>query len=480
MVAKLTLLASMAIPLCAQVPDAVVQHAHTAQQAEKRNDFATAVREYSSVVSALPRNAEMQSNLGVALYFNHDLAGALKVFRSAIALNENLLAPHLFSGLALYRLSNPDAAVSELEKATRINPSDVIGQTWLGYAYAAQLRYDTALKQFQRVLELDPNNLDVLFSLGESWLEIGRQATQELLKLAPDGGRAWELSGEQSELKGDRQGALEDFTGALSRRPDLAELRAKVTMLGGTVSEVSPSDNGNTHQQEDEIYQRAHDAQQDARQAFETILRIAPDSYRAHQIMADALSAQERRPQALEEYKAVLKLNPDLPGIHEAMGNIFLRMGQQDEALKEFKSELQIQPRSAGAYTNIGQVLLITGNDEDARTMLNKALEMDRPPVEIYRLLGKIDLHRKDYPAAIKDLNRYLLARQRDSSAYYLLSQAYRGVGDKEGTAQALALFEKNSSDAKARSRAEMRLEALNNRKQLKDQSSDEEPSSPH
>ena len=108
----------------------------------------TAVREYEYLTRQLPRSAEMQSNLGVALYFDHQWERAIAVFRKAIALNPNLLAPHLFTGLAWYQLAKPDAAVSELETAVRLHASDVIAHTWLGYAYVAQSRYEV---QRQRI-----------------------------------------------------------------------------------------------------------------------------------------------------------------------------------------------------------------------------------------------------------------------------------------------------------------------------------------
>ena len=88
MLSTFVVLVSMALPLYGQAaPPQAVAHAQAAVRAEQRGDFATAVREYKSVVTLLPRNAEMQSNLGVALYFNHDLTQALKVFRTAINLN---------------------------------------------------------------------------------------------------------------------------------------------------------------------------------------------------------------------------------------------------------------------------------------------------------------------------------------------------------------------------------------------------------
>ncbi len=461
-VAKLILLASIAMPLGAQaVPEQAAAHAQAAQDAERRNDFPAAVREYEYVTAHLPQSAEMQSNLGVALYFNNELTRAIAVFQKATALNRELVAPHLFSGLAWYRLSNPHAAVPELEQAVHIDPVDVLAHTWLGYAYSAQLRYSLALKEFQAACRLDPGNVDVWYALGQTYLKIGKAATLDLLAIAPDGGRTWQLAGEQSELQGNRRQALQNFKGALARRPDIPELRVKIAELGGPVTAAAAAPRSE-NPREDDLYRQAHEAEQKSRAAFERVVQIAPDSYRAHQIMAEALSAQQRQDEAIEEYRTVLKLKPDLPDIHQAIGNIRLESGKLSEALNEFDSELQIQPESTMALTNVAKVLILLGGDDRAEQMLTKALRMHRPPPDAYRLLGKLDLRRNQYRSAVNVLTHYISMRGNDSSAYYLLSQAYRGLGDIEAMHRALALYEKTSQNAKARSRAQRELEARN------------------
>ena len=372
MFAKLWFLACVALPLYAQIQsEQIATHARSAQEAQTRNDFPTAVREYQYLVHLLPASAEMRSNLGIALYFNHDLIQAINVFRKATELNGKLVVPHLFTGLARYRLSDPDAAVPELETAVRLNPSDIIAHTWLGYAYGAQSRYEPALKEFQAAQKLDPGNIDVWYALGQTHLQIGKEATYQLLTLAPDGGRAWQLAGEQAQLKGDRQEAMNDFREALHRRPDLTELGQAIKDLGGSGSVASQTSGARSNQEAD-LYRRAHEAEQEARSAFEHLVQIAPDSYRAHQIMADAFAAQQRNGEAIEEYRTVVKVKPDLPGIHEAVANCLLRLGKQPEALTEFEAELQIQPRSASAHTNVGQLLLTMGENERARALLSK------------------------------------------------------------------------------------------------------------
>ncbi len=459
--AKLIFAVGIAATLQAQTPsEGMGAHAQTARDAEQRGDFATAVREYEYLTAQLPRSAEIQSNLGVALYFDHQRERAIAVFRKAIVLNPNLLAPHLFTGLAWYQLAKPDEAVPELERAVTIQPTDVLANTWLGYAYVAQSRYQAAAKQFEKVCRLASDNVDAWYSLGQAYLQIGREATWKLLTLAPNGGRAWQLAGEQFQLQGDQKKALEAFEQASARRPEIVELRTAIVALGGKPA-TAPVEERSSFHQEDELYREAHAAEQKSRAASEKVSEIAADSYRAHQIMADAFVAGQQDDSAVAEYRIVLNLKPDLPGIHEAIGSSLLRMGKTGEALQEFRAEVQLQPRSASINAALGQALFLTGQDDEAEKVLQNALLMDRPPADIYRLLGQVELHRAQYQVAATHLTRYLSFEKDDATGYYLLSRAYRGLGNREQMNRALGLYEKVSQDVKARSQAQGELERL-------------------
>lgn len=453
--ARLVLVAGMAVPLLGQTlsQEQIAAHAQAAQDAERQNDFATAVREYQQVVKALPGNAEMLSNLGVALYFDHQLPQAIAVFRKAMTLHPALLAPHLFSGLAWQRLSNPDAAIPQLEKAVQLSPSDVIAHTWLGYAYLDQSRYQDAVKQFQDACNLDPKNIDAWYALGEAYLQIGKSATSKLLAIAPDSGRVWQLAGEQFELQENKPRALNAYQEALKRRPDIAELRTQITELGGTVTDVpAAAPIAGAATSKDELYQQAHDAEEQSRTAFERVVAIDPDSYRAHQVMADSFAAAQKREDAIKEYKTVLQLKPDLPGIHLDLGRLLAENGKLPEALQEFEQEIQLQPRSAAAHVEAGKILMVMGKDPEAEKMLAAALAMDRPPADAYLQMGKLDLGHNNYSATIAMLTRYVSMAKDNPDAYYLLSRAYRATGDKERMNEALELFKKTSKEARAHS----------------------------
>jgi len=456
--------------------------AERAQQAEQHDDFATAVRQYQALARQLPENAEVASNLGVALYFNHQWEQAIAVLHRAMVRNPHLLAPHLFTGLAEYQLSRAEAAVPQLAAAVRLQPSDLLARTWLGYAYAAQQQYELAVKQFTEVTRLAPENIDAWYALGQAWLQIGRRQTAALLRADPDGGRTWQLAAEQLRLQGNRAKALTDYVQAASRRPDIPELRTAIAELGGSEAGLAAAlEPVADHRAEDALYAQAHHAEQNARAAFEQVLTIAPDSYRAHQILADAYVLQQQDAKAIEEYRTVLKLKPDLPGIHESIGSVLLRTGDTAGALAEFESERMLQPHSASVNTLVGQAQMLLGRNDAAEATLHAALAMDLPPVETWRLLGKLELHKGDYQAAARDLNHYVAVKENDATAWYLLSRAYRGLGARPQMAAALAQYGKLSQDARQRGEAQSELARINGETHVEDGSDKEAASTvPH
>ncbi|MGA2806683.1 MAG: tetratricopeptide repeat protein [Terracidiphilus sp.] len=449
MLAEWLLLACIAPSLPGQaLPEQLAEHQKLAQRAEANEDFETAIREYQLLAHWLPQSSEVQSNLGVALYFHHDLAKAADVFRRAIALNQSLYTPHLFLGLAMVRLSQPDAAAAELQKAIVINSNDPLAHIWLGYAYIAQSRYEDAVSQLETAAQEQPANSDIAFALGQCYLDLGKAAIAQLSEVAPDGGRTWQLAAEQFEAQGNLGKALRAYQGAVQRRPDIEVVRARILALGGSLPEPGKEVADDTGP-EDAVYSRVQQYQQKAREAFERVSQIDADSYRAHQVQADSFVAADRFDDAIQEYRIVLQRNPDLPGIHGAICNAMARMGQFQEAVKECDAEIVLAPFSAEAYVDSARVRLLAHDDAQAAILLEKALKLDRPPVAVYKLLGKLYLSQKQYQAATKALRKYLSVESKDSSAYYLLSRACKYSGDTEGMNQAIAAFKKTSEAAK-------------------------------
>ena len=428
--------------------DDLAECQQTAQRAEEHGDFGTAVQEYEQLAKWLPHSPEVQSNLGVALYFHDDYGKAAEAFRRSLALKENLYTPHLFLGLTLAKLSQPAAAATELKKAVAINGADPMAHMWLGYEYTDISQFEAAIAQFKIAAQEKPDDLDIWYALGQSYLGLGNEETARLVRLAPDSGRVWQLAGEQFETQGNSGKALELYIGAFKRRPDLDDLRARIIALGGKPPaekhEVSA-----TRAREDQIYARIKKDETLTRNAFERVALIDPDSSRAHQVLANSYAAAGRFDDAIREYQMVLQRAPELPGIHVALCDALSRIGQLQEAIKECEAEIAIAPFNSEAYADAARVLLLAHEDEQAENLLDKALTLESPPAFVYKLLGKLYLDQKKYRQAHDMLSRYLSTETTDASAYYLQARACRFSGAQQCMDQAIAAFKRTSDAAK-------------------------------
>jgi len=425
-------------------------HAREAKAAEARHDYKKAIGEYRILTRLVPDNPQIRTNLAIALYLDGDSAGALAECQRASKLAPDLFAPHLFAGLAWFRLGTPDQAETELARAIQINRSDAVAHLWLGYVHMAQSRYERAVEELKQALAAQPDDMDARYTLGKAYLEMGRLAVEKLLEVAPDGGRAWQLAAEQCQMRGDRSKAFELYRGAYQRRPDVPEIQA---LSGGvpSIGRATPIAG------EDDLFRAARAYESLAKETFG---RIAPDSYRAHEVVADSLAAGRRNTEAVAEYRIVLGLKPDLPAIHQAIGTLLFEDGHAADATREFEAELTLQPNSAMAHVNLARALLVVGKEAGAEKHLAAAIHLDRPPAAALKLLAKASLRRQNDREAIPLLEQYTKSVPNDSSAHYLLARAYRAVDNGRESDREMRRYQELSMDVKNRSAARLAIEA--------------------
>ena len=441
-VLHVVVLACCSLQLPAQEPSTVAtEHVRAAQRAQSVRDCATAAREYRLAVQLVPRSAELQSNEGVALYCNGQMSEAADAFQRALAIKPSLFSPHLFLGLVNFKQGNEGEAVKELEKATRLGPSDPTAHLWLGLAYVAADRYEEAIPQFNATLKVNPQDPDAQYALGQCWFELGRRKALELAKLAPNGAYLLRLAAEQRALMAGVQQGRAFPTGAISPKQDL------------------PAAGSDPKQgREALLYTEARDAEQKAQDALSAVLRDTPDSYRAHQILADIALSGEQLDEAVAEYRKVLELNPGLPGVHEAISNCLMRQYHPAEALAELRAEQSLQPRSGQVMTEIARVQLDMGSTQEASESLHKAVALGADSATTFVLLGKVALRMDNAPGAIDALTKAIAKDPEVSAAYYLLARAYRATGNRAAMNEALKTYRQKSQDEQERQSAERAL----------------------
>jgi tetratricopeptide (TPR) repeat protein len=164
---------------------------------------------------------------------------------------------------------------------------------------------------------------------------------------------------------------------------------------------------------------------------LEQLLATAPDSYAAHELLAETYQNSQQDEKALAEYRVVEGLVPDLPGVHFSIGHLLLKMNQQDQARDELAAELRLNPDNAPANAELGTILLDRLDAVNATPYLEKAVQLEPDQWATYQQLGKAYYMQKDFTKAETAL-RQAVRHDPKGLAHYQLGLVYRSLGQKE------------------------------------------------
>ncbi len=118
--------------------------------------------------------AEAHASLALTLsLFDYDWAAAERHFRRAIELNPNSPSAHQWYCELLVNVGRFEEGLAEGWHALQIDPLSLVANLGLGIALNSARRYDEAISQLQKTLELDPKFADVSYFLFEAYANKG-------------------------------------------------------------------------------------------------------------------------------------------------------------------------------------------------------------------------------------------------------------------------------------------------------------------
>jgi len=310
------------------------------------------------------------------------------------------LKQHVEAGLKAKNAGDLDTAIREFQRVVEIAPEMPAAQVNLGAVYLAKKSYREAIPPLRRALELNPDLPGAHGMLGTALLALG-YASESVSHLEKAG--ADDLLGVALLETGRTREAVDKLEAALEKRPDDPDLLYYLTQAQGRLS----------------------------KQVFDRLRQRHPDAARTRQLLGDAHAATGNREAAEKDFRAALEMRPDLRGVHFALGELFLGSGDYQGAEREFREETKLAPGSAAAACKLGAMLLNLGRIPDALAELRRAnaLEPDMP--ETLLELGKATAAAGDLVPAEKLLRRVIEqepASALGESAHYQLAQIYRAL----------------------------------------------------
>ena len=232
--------------------------------------------------------------------------------------NDNYLAQNNL-GLALFAEGKVDGALDHYSKAISIKPNDAVPYQNNATIYSKTGKYNLAIENCSIAIRLKPDNADAHNSRGNVYAKIGNyeQALQdfnEAIRLKPDYVDSYLNRASLYYKQGQYQEAVDDLNKAapLSSANDLIYFnRGNFNIKLGR-------------------YQQALDD-------FSQSIRLKPDNYEAYNNRAFIYLMFGRYEQALEDYSKAIDLKPDYADAYNNRSFVYLNMGNMVYGCRDAK-----------------------------------------------------------------------------------------------------------------------------------------------
>ncbi len=326
--------------------------------------------------------------------------------------------------------------------------------------YLRQQRPDLAIPELQKLVILDPTNVDARANLGVLlfFRRDYKDAVPELqaaVKLKPDLWKVQALLGLAEEHIADVVNAQRDLESSF---PLIQDMKLKIEVgldLVGLYNLSSDLDNAaavisqlrKAYPENPEVLYAAYRTYSDlSGESMLALSLVAPDSAQMHQVMAHEEIKEGNTNGAVAQFRTAVKLDPHLPNVHYELAEL-LNTSQdaavKEEAEKEYRAALTENPGDEKAECRLGEIDAHKGNTAQAFQEYSKAVEL-QPGDDDARLgLAKtlIDMGQPEKAQAM--LEQAIQLEPTNAVAHYRLATLYRGQGRMDDAKRELELYKK-------------------------------------
>jgi tetratricopeptide (TPR) repeat protein len=144
-----------------------------------QGDLKGAEAAFLKVTTIEPSYADGWVNVGRARLQEGNLAGAEEALRRALALDAHLAKAHFFLGTVLKNNGRYDESLEHLRRAAAQYPRDRVVVNQIGRVLFLQRKFQEAVVELTRVLQIDPEDLQAHYNLMLSYQGLGQHEQAE-------------------------------------------------------------------------------------------------------------------------------------------------------------------------------------------------------------------------------------------------------------------------------------------------------------
>jgi Flp pilus assembly protein TadD len=311
-------------------------------------------------------------------------------------------------------------AVRDYQQILKLEPNQLSARANLGAALAHLGRLDEAIAEYRSALQLEPANKDIRVDLALALYKKGdyREASREFERAqSGDAGdpRVLTLLGDCELRLGHPEEAAQLTVPLAQAQPDNLDA---AFVAGSALIQSGKRRDGLTF-----------------------IERVAKESNSAdaYLLAGSTWLDMNEFDSARKDFGAALKLNPDLPGAHTLLGMAMDKSGDQANAKAEFEKALNINPNDFQANLYMGAILYKARDVAGARTYLEKALKLDPGSALAHYEIGLVESAAGELERAVADLEsaskqdpNWLEPHVELAALYYKLHRPADGAKQRE------------------------------------------------
>lgn len=439
----------------------LAEQSNQARELMASGRYEEAIPIYRELVTEVPGNAGLITNLGVACHMAGHEQEAVAEFTKALKLQPRNIPAHLYLGDAYLSLGDPAKAIPHLEIALREDPSDASSRGNLAEALFGVKNFRQAAGQFERLSQSDARNPQVWYRLGACYQELSQESFDDLQRMAA-GSSYWLALVADSRAKAMQlSSAFYLYRQAISKNPKLRDVHASLAEI---YQKSGHPDWARTEQQREEQLGEPNCAVEKNECAFraknyrelaglagttpqdyywktKAYQKLAidalghlgqlPPSPQLHELLAKIKTDEHQFPGAVQEWQRAYELSGKDVDVGTQLVLALFQVQNFTEARQLLENLLEQRPKSAELNYLYGFALLSLKQPKDAAHYLEISLQLDPQLLPAHSSLAQVYLAMGESKLAIPHL-KAALPIDRDGSIHYQLARAYQSSGQPE------------------------------------------------
>lgn len=324
----------------AQEPDSSLLHQYFQQGSEAlaRGRFADAESAFEKLTRLDPAAAVPYANLGLVYFEERKFTEAVPAFQKALKLDAGLSNARNFLAMSLSELGRYNDALPGLQEGFRAETDPKLKRLLglhLEKAYTGLSRNREAVEVALQLVQLYPNDAQVLYETGRVCSNFSYLSMQKLGRVAPDSTWRHLASGDFYETQGRYALAEREYRSVLALAPHMPGVHFR---LGRAL-----------------IRSKAPGAQAEALKEFQQELALDPTNAGAAFEAAEILRKAGHVAQAIALLQDALRRYPNYEDAERGLGQALMLEGKQREALGHLQRAVKLDPGDSAAFYQLAQ-----------------------------------------------------------------------------------------------------------------------------